>query len=88
MEAESKVSAPLEAKDAIGPNSELVYSPIFENFPSVIGLNIIILSPSRACKVTSIRHFRHKICIIFPPYPIYENRNILGFTFVKKKLSE
>jgi hypothetical protein len=87
MEAESKVSAPLEAKHAIGPDSEVVYSPISENFLSLIGLNTIILSSSLPCKGTSARHFRHKICIIFPPYTICENRNILGFTFVTK-LSE
>ena len=84
MEAESKGSAPLEAKHAIGPDSELVYSPIFENFIYSIGLSVITQFPSRLCKGTSIRHFRHKICKIFPPYPIYENRNILGFSFVTK----
>lgn len=63
VEAESKGSAPLEAKHAIGPGSGLVYSPIFENVLSVIGLSIIILYPSRPCKGTSIRYFRHKIFI-------------------------
>jgi len=84
VEAESKGSAPLEANHAIGPDSELVYSPVFENFLSLICLNIIVPSLSRPCKCTSTRHFRHKICIIFPPYPIYENGNILGFTFLTK----
>jgi hypothetical protein len=71
MEAESKGSAPPEAKHAIGPDSELIYSLIFRNFLSLIGLNIIKPSLSRPCKCTSTRPFRHKIRIIFPPYPIY-----------------
>ena len=87
MEAESKGSASLGVKHPIGPDSLLVYSPIFGNFLSLIGLNIITPSFSRPCKCTSTRPFRHKIRIIFLPYPIYENRNILGFTLVTK-LSE
>jgi hypothetical protein len=60
MEAESKGSAPLEAKHPIGPDSELVYSSIFWNFLSLIGLNIIVPSASRSSKCTTTRFFATK----------------------------
>lgn len=84
MEAESKSSAPLEVKHATGHDSELVYTPIFGNFLSLICLNIITPPTSRPCKCISTRLSATKFSIISPPYPICENRNIQGFTFVTK----
>jgi len=59
MKTESKGSALLEVKHGIGPDSELVYSSIFGDFLSLIGLDIIVPSPSMPCKCISTRHFRH-----------------------------